>query len=165
MRPQQSDSHSTRCHRKRHQFMVYVVKVRNPGTHRLETRRYGVPRDVRFALLSEQSSNPEWWKLTNHALLNIPVSGTYTTTQQPLIGVGLVMRVKWQKTQPEFNARSQFVSYNIWTHRANNLLFNYLKHDHDSKSYRNIKSDLRYWKRYDFWHTFTSKIKKMLTRP
>lgn len=161
--PSQQSNPPAKRRRKRHQFMVYVVKTRNPVTHRLETRRYGIPRDVRFALLTEQAANTDWWRLTNHALLNIPVSGTYANNQQPLIGVGLIMRIKWQKTEPEINARSQFVSYDIWKYRSNKLLFNYLKHDHDPKSYSNIKSDLRYWKRYDIWHTVKSKIKKVIS--
>ncbi|WP_295730301.1 hypothetical protein [uncultured Limosilactobacillus sp.] len=111
-------------------------------------RNYQLAKDLQKAMWQHvKTHHNDWQKIILRALINVPVSN-YDAQGNAQIRVAKVLKI-WIKnkhtSRSECVTRSQFVrpKYNRFSFAKYTVMFNYLKHDYDKNSVRNINHDLR----------------------
>lgn len=115
-----------------------------------EQRDYLVANDVEPGLEHRLATRENWQEVMRGALINVPVA-SYLPSGEPLppmatakvIDVEALSADKMPKDLQR--TRSQFIMADIWQHQSSTANYNFLHHDYDPASQKQIRADIDHW--------------------
>lgn len=111
-------------------------------------REYLIANDVEPGLQHRYETRKNWQEVMDNALINVPVA-PYLPSKRPVppISTGKVVAVA-VASQDELKlqrTRSQFIMKDIWQKHDTAGNYNFLHHDYDKWTQRQIWADVDYW--------------------
>ncbi|WP_076461030.1 DUF7679 family protein [Limosilactobacillus caccae] len=115
-----------------------------------EERDYLIANDVEPGLMHRYQTRDNWQEVIIDALINVPVAPYLPSKAvNPPIATAKVMSVKaidLADAQPDVQrTRSQFIMAVVWQKQTSAANYNFLHHDYDKWTQRQIKADVDYW--------------------
>ncbi len=113
-------------------------------------RHYLLANDVEPGLMHRYQTREDWQEVIIDALINVPLA-PYLPSKKitPPIGTAKVMGVKAVDLANVDNkvqrTRSQFIMAAIWKKQSALANYNFLHHDYDKWTQRQIQADVDYW--------------------
>ncbi|MGN1279439.1 MAG: hypothetical protein ACI4T4_02010 [Limosilactobacillus sp.] len=127
-----------------HVFIVHVMLSWG------EQRDYLVANDVEPGLEHRLATRENWQEVMRGALINVPVA-PYLPSGDPLPPMATA-KVSDVEARPAEDmpqglqrTRSQFIMKDIWQHQSSVANYNFLHHDYDAASQKQIQADIEYW--------------------
>lgn len=115
-----------------------------------EQRDYLLANDVEPGLEHRLATRENWQEVMRGALINVPVA-PYLPEGYPLPPIATakvidVTAIDAEKTPQDLQrTRSQFIMATVWERQDIRANYNYLRHDYDAASQRQIKADVTHW--------------------
>ncbi len=115
-----------------------------------EQRDYLVANDVEPGLEHRLATRENWQEVMREALINVPVAPYLPSgTPLPPMATAKVVDVEAlpaDETPRDLQrTRSQFIMKDIWQHQSSTANYNFLHHDYDAASQKQIQADINYW--------------------
>ncbi|MFQ9705580.1 MAG: hypothetical protein ACLRX6_00575 [Limosilactobacillus pontis] len=127
-----------------HAFKVHVILSWG------EQRDYLVANDVEPGLEHRLATRKNWQEVMRGALINVPVA-PYLPSGKPMPPISTAKVVDVVAIPADDlseglqRTRSQFIMATVWENQDSRTNYNYLRHDYDLASQRQIKADVEYW--------------------
>lgn len=127
-----------------HVFKVHVILSWG------EQRDYLVANDVEPGLEHRLATRKNWQEVMRGALINVPVA-PYLPSGKPMPPISTAKVVDVVAIPADDlseglqRTRSQFIMAAVWENQDSRTNYNYLRHDYDLASQRQIKADVEYW--------------------
>ena len=115
-----------------------------------EQRDYLVANDVEPGLEHRLATRKNWQEVMRGALINVPVA-PYLPSGKPMPQISTAKVVDVVAIPADDlseglqRTRSQFIMAAVWENQDSRTNYNYLRHDYDLASQRQIKADVKYW--------------------
>ena len=115
-----------------------------------EQRDYLVANDVEPGLEHRLATRKNWQEVMRGALINVPVA-PYLHSGEPLPPIATarvddVVAIAAEDAPVDLQrTRSQFIMADIWQHQSSTANYNYLHHDYDAESQKQIRADIDHW--------------------
>lgn len=115
-----------------------------------EQRDYLVANDVEPGLEHRLATRKNWQEVMRGALINVPVA-PYLPSGKPMPPISTAKVVDVVAIPADDlseglqRTRSQFIMAAVWENQDSRTNYNYLRHDYDLASQRQIKADVEYW--------------------
>lgn len=127
-----------------HVFKVHVILSWG------EQRDYLVANDIEPGLEHRLATRRNWQEVMRGALINVPVA-PYLPSGKPMPPISTAKVVDVVAIPADDlseglqRTRSQFIMAAVWENQDSRTNYNYLRHDYDLASQRQIKADVEYW--------------------
>lgn len=127
-----------------HVFKVHVILSWG------EQRDYLVANDIEPGLEHRLATRRNWQEVMRGALINVPVA-PYLPSGKPMPPISTAKVVDVVAISADDlseglqRTRSQFIMAAVWENQDSRTNYNYLRHDYDLASQRQIKADVKYW--------------------
>ena len=112
------------------------------------TKEYLIANDVEPGLQHRYETRKNWQEVMDNALINVPVAPYLPSNKHmPPIATGKVIMVTVAKEDELklLRTRSQFIMADIWQKHSTAVNYNFLHHDYDKWTQRQIYADVDYW--------------------
>ena len=115
-----------------------------------KTCDYLIANDVEPGLMHRYETREDWQEVILDALINVPLA-PYLPSGQPIPPIGTAIVVGVEAVDPSQvkenvqRTRSQFIMATIWKKQSALKNYNFLHHDYDKWTQKQIWADVDYW--------------------
>ncbi|KRL26577.1 hypothetical protein FD27_GL001256 [Limosilactobacillus frumenti DSM 13145] len=112
------------------------------------TKEYLIANDVEPGLQHRYETRKHWQNVMDNALINVPVAPYLPSNKHvPPIATGRVIKVTVasEEEMQLLRTRSQFIMADIWQKHDTAGNYNFLHHDYEKWTQRQIYADVDYW--------------------
>lgn len=115
-----------------------------------KTCDYLIANDVEPGLMHRYETREDWQEVILDALINVPLA-PYLPSGQPIPPIGTAKVVGVEAVDPSQvkenvqRTRSQFIMATIWKKQSALKNYNFLHHDYDKWTQKQIWADVDYW--------------------